>query len=53
MSVEKAVDQVEVAGAAAPSAGRELAGELCLRAGRIRAGFFVAHMDPFNFVVQP
>src|SRR5271154_3074451 len=49
MSIEKAVDQVQVAGAAAPPAGRELAGELCLGTGRIRAGFFVAHMNPFNF----
>ena len=53
MSVEKAVDQVQVARAAASPAAGELAGELCLRAGRIRAGFFVAHMDPFNFGVQP
>jgi hypothetical protein len=53
MSVEKAVDQVQVAGAAAAPTGRELAGELCLRAGRLRAGFFVTHMDPFNFIVQP
>ena len=53
MSVEKAGDQVQVSRAAAPSTGGELAGELCLRSGRIRAGFFVAHMDPFNFGVQP
>src|SRR5208282_3730484 len=53
MSIEKAVNQVQVAGAATPRAGGELAGELRLRAGRKRAGLLVAHMDPFNFVVQP
>ena len=42
MSVEKAIDQVEVAGSAAPRAAGEFAGELCLRAGRKRADFFVA-----------
>jgi hypothetical protein len=52
MSVEEAIDQVEVAGAAATGAGRELPAQLSLGASGKSGGFFVAHMNKLKFVVH-
>jgi hypothetical protein len=51
MSIEKSVDQVKVAGAAAATAGREFPAELSLGARRKRGSFFVAHVNPLNFAI--
>ena len=50
VGVEQAVDQVQVAGAAAARADRQLAGELGLRPGREGRGLFVAHVHPVDLV---
>ena len=50
MAVEQAVDQVQVARAAAAGAHRELAAEMRLGAGSEGAGLLVAHMHPFDGV---
>jgi hypothetical protein len=53
MSIEEAVDQVKVAGAAATRAGREFPAQLSLCASRKRGSFFVAHVDPFQLLIEP
>jgi hypothetical protein len=52
MSIEKAVDEVEVPGTSGTRAGGELPGELGLSPRRKRTGFFVTHMDPFKLAIQ-
>jgi hypothetical protein len=51
MSIEKTIDEVKVTRAATARAGRELSAQLSLRASRKGGGFFVAHMDPFEFAI--
>jgi hypothetical protein len=48
MSIEKSINQVEVAGAATARTDREFAAKLSLGTGCKRGGFFVAHVDPLN-----
>jgi len=52
MSIEEAVDQVKVAGAAATRAGREFPAQLSLCASRKRGSFFVPHVDPSELAIQ-
>jgi hypothetical protein len=51
MSIEKSVDQVKVAGAAASTAGPEFPAELSLGARRKCGSFFMAHVNPLNFAI--
>ena len=48
VGVEQPVDEVQVAGAAAAGADRQLAGELGLRPGREGRGLFVADVHPLD-----
>jgi len=51
MRVVQAVDQVQVAGAAAARAGHEPVGQLCLRPSCERADLLMPHMYPIDAVV--
>ena len=53
MAVEKAVDQVKVARAAATCADRELARQMCFGARGKRRAFFVTRVDPFDGAHSP
>jgi hypothetical protein len=51
VGVVQAVDQVQVAGPAAASAGYQPAGQLGLGTSGERAGLLVSHVDPVDAVV--
>ena len=51
VTVEQAVDQVQVAGAAASGADREVAGQMRLGAGGKGGDFFMADMQPVDAAV--
>ena len=51
VAVKKAVDEVQVAWPAASGTDRELAGQVCLGAGREGADLFVPHMDPLDLAL--
>jgi hypothetical protein len=53
MTVEQAVDQMQVARAAASHAHRELAGQVSLGTGGKRARFLVTHLDPVSASQAP
>ena len=52
MTVEQAVDQVQVAGPAASGADRELAGEMRLGARGEGGGLLVPHVDPVDLLLR-
>src|SRR5580658_4475663 len=51
MTVEKAVNEVEIPGPATACADREVAGELGIRPGGKRGDLLVTHGHPFDFAV--
>ena len=51
MAIEQAVDEVQIAGSAAPRADGELAGQMRLGAGREGGDFFVPDVDPFDLAL--
>ena len=51
--IEEPVDQVQVAGAAAAGADRELAGQFGVGGGGERCGFLVAHVHPLDLAATP
>ena len=51
VTVEQAVDEVQVARSAAAGANRELTREMGFGAGRERGDLLVPDMDPFDFAV--
>ena len=51
MAVKKAVDEVQVAWPAASGTDCELAGQVCLGAGREGADLFVPHMYPLDLAL--
>jgi hypothetical protein len=51
MTIEQAIDEVEIAGPAAPGANGERAGEVRFGTRGKRGDLFVANMDPFNPVL--
>src|SRR6202012_5046566 len=53
VTVEQAVDQMQVTGAATAGADRELAGEMGLGAGGERRGFLMPGMNPVDIAAPP
>src|SRR4029077_19870588 len=53
VAIEESVDEVQVAGTAAPGADGEGAGEVCFGAGGERGGLLVTHVDPVDVAVAP
>ncbi len=51
MAVVEAIEQVDVARAAAARRTDQLASQLCLGASRERANFFVPHVDPLDTLI--
>jgi hypothetical protein len=51
VTFEQAIDQVEIAGAAAARTDRKLTREMRFGAGRERRRFLVAHVDPVDALV--
>ena len=48
VGIKQAVDQMEVARAAAAAAYGQIAGKLCFRTGGEGAHFLMPHVNPFN-----
>src|SRR5580698_7867441 len=48
MTVEQAVDQMQIAGSTAAGTNRKIAGQMRFGTRRKSGHFFVPHMDPFD-----
>jgi hypothetical protein len=53
VAIEQAIDEVQVAGSAAPRADGKLARQMRLSAGRECGCLLVAHMNPLDFPLAP
>src|SRR5258706_1475493 len=51
LTVEQAVDEVQIAGSAASGADRKLASQMCLGTGRESRDLLVPHMHPFDLAL--